>query len=184
MRTLLEVFRQKHKKNFVLSPELQKFLFILKAFFSHNFLWTCTVEFSRSCQKMFAKIPVNFNLVSKIELVFLSKRKICHDSFPLARREQFRQPSWKYYIQSPENFRPISGSEKKQCRPKTFSHILFLWTQTMQIWHSCLRKLRPKFQKFPSKMRNTIWKVFFSKKMLPMKTMLWKRRVQFWQICQ
>ena len=39
-----------------------------------------------------------------------------------------------------------------------------------------------KTEKSPSKMRNTIWKVFFfSKKMLLMKTILWTHRVQFRQ---
>ena len=36
----------------------------------------------------------------------------------------------------------------------------------------------------PSKLQNTIWKVFFSEKMLHMRTILWTRRVQFWQTDQ
>ena len=136
------------------------FQFFSQAFISHYFLWTSTVQFWRSCQKTFDKNPENFNLVSKNELVFFSKGIFCHDGFPLARRKQFRQPSWKFSINFPESFRPISESEKK-CLSKTFSHKLHLWKQVMQFWQPCLKSFDVNLKSIRLKCEIQLEKCFF-----------------------
>ena len=52
--------------------------------------------------------------------------------------------------------------------------------ETNAVLTTVLEKSWPNPEKAPPKMWNTIGKVIFSKKMLPMKTILWSRRVQFW----
>ena len=183
--TLLENFCPKYKKTFVLSPKLLKVHFFSTAFFSAIFVWTRNVHFWQSCRKTFPKGPQNFNLVSKYELVYLSKGSFFHDNFTRARREQFWQSSQNSCNKSPEKVRPLSWKKNKPCfSKKLVFHGLFLWTQMMQFWQPCLDNFAVNLKIFPLKCETQSEIVFFSKKTLPVKTVIWKRRVQSSQPCQ
>ena len=85
------------------------------------------------------------------------------------RRVQFWQTNQKFFTWSSK--KNWHKSDWKTWKPMKFRLM-------------CWKRFAQKTEKFPPKMRNTIGKVFFSKKMLPMKLILWTRRVQFWQTNQ
>ena len=74
--------------------------------------------------------------------------------------------------------------KEKQCFFKTFFSWKVFLDKNNAILTTVLEKVWRKPQTFPPKMWNTIWEVFFPKKMLARKTIMRTQRVEFWQACQ
>ena len=156
------IFFGKDPKKVQLMPKIASFSIALKVFFSQFFFGHVQFSFENPVKKLMQKSR-SLLLVSKNEVIFFHKGNSFHDKLSLARREQFWQPSWSFYIKYPDKLRPVSASWRKIMLFQNF----FSWKVSLDknnaVLTTVLQKVWRKPQKIPPKMRNTIRKVFFSK---------------------